>query len=115
MGGICTGKLTQIRKKKSYFEGYLGMQTGEARGQTTTNPPISRWPALPTQTQSAETYFRDMFHILDQRHNNSLAYETAGEGNTKSGKVWGWLLSSDQPFEGKVSKSVVRSVFVSDE
>lgn len=46
MGGICTGKLTQIRKKKSYFEGYLGMQTGEARGQTTTNPPISRWPAL---------------------------------------------------------------------
>lgn len=37
-------------KKKSYFElepldlaqGYLGMQTGEARGQATTNPPISR-------------------------------------------------------------------------
>lgn len=40
---------TNLKKKKSYFElaqGYLGMQTGEARGQTTTNPPISRWPAL---------------------------------------------------------------------
>lgn len=66
------------KKKKNYFElepldlvqGYLGMQTDwRNKGSNDHQPSHALLPELcPPQTQSAETYFRDMFHILDQHH-----------------------------------------------